>query len=88
MFFKPSEKLSVGISYRSKIDAQVKDGDVTFRNLSATVAPRFQATKFAATLPLPPVDQRPDRRGRDDGAPLRVVQFQAIGSRAKAAQGH
>jgi long-chain fatty acid transport protein len=53
ILFKPSEKLSVGISYRSKIDAQVKDGDVTFRNLSATAAPRFQATKFAATLPLP-----------------------------------
>lgn len=53
VFFKPSEKLSVGISYRSKIDAQVKEGDVTYKNLSATATPGSQATKFAATLPLP-----------------------------------
>ena len=52
IFFKPSEKLSVGINYRSKIDAQVKDGDVTFTNIPATFQPRFQATKFSATLPL------------------------------------
>ncbi|UOQ73627.1 OmpP1/FadL family transporter [Hymenobacter cellulosilyticus] len=53
IFFKPSTKLTLGISYRSKIDAQVEDGDVTFTNISPTFAPRFQATKFAATLPLP-----------------------------------
>jgi long-chain fatty acid transport protein len=53
IFFKPSDKLSVGISYRSKIDAQVKDGDVTFTNVSPTFASRFEATKFGATLPLP-----------------------------------
>lgn len=53
VFFKPSDKLSVGISYRSKIDAQVKDGDVTFTNVSPSFASRFEATKFGATLPLP-----------------------------------
>jgi long-chain fatty acid transport protein len=53
VFFKPSDKLSVGISHRSKIDAVVEDGDVTFRGLSATATPNFQATKFKATLPLP-----------------------------------
>ncbi|SHI35390.1 long-chain fatty acid transport protein [Hymenobacter daecheongensis DSM 21074] len=53
VFFKPSEKLSLGISYRSKIDAQVEDGDVTFTGLSNTAAASFQATKFNATLPLP-----------------------------------
>lgn len=52
IFFKPSEKLSVGISYRSKIDARVKDGDVTFSGLSPAFAPDFKATKFSATLPL------------------------------------
>ena len=53
VFFKPSDKLSIGINYRSKIDAQVKDGDVTFSGInSAVFQPRFQATKFAATLPL------------------------------------
>ncbi|MDU0370787.1 OmpP1/FadL family transporter [Hymenobacter endophyticus] len=53
VFFKPSEKLSIGVSYRSKIDAQVKGGDVKFTNLSGTAAPNFQATEFDATLPLP-----------------------------------
>lgn len=53
IFFKPSDKLSVGISYRSKIDAQVKGGDVTFSNVSPSFASRFEATKFDATLPLP-----------------------------------
>ncbi|TGE19683.1 OmpP1/FadL family transporter [Hymenobacter elongatus] len=53
VFFKPSSMLSVGISYRSKIDAVVNDGDVTFTNLSNTATPAFQATKFKATLPLP-----------------------------------
>ncbi|MET4107424.1 outer membrane protein transport protein [Hymenobacter sp. UYP22] len=53
VFFKPSEKLSIGVSYRSKIDAKVKGGDVKFTNLSGTAAPNFQATEFGATLPLP-----------------------------------
>ncbi|HEX8351146.1 MAG TPA: outer membrane protein transport protein [Hymenobacter sp.] len=53
VFFKPSDKLSLGISYRSKIDAQVKDGDVTFSNVSPSFTSRFEATKFSATLPLP-----------------------------------
>ncbi|MBO0358305.1 outer membrane protein transport protein [Hymenobacter sp. BT186] len=53
IFFKPSEKLSVGISHRSKIDAQVKGGDVTFSNISSSFASRFEATKFDASLPLP-----------------------------------
>ncbi|AHJ95818.1 OmpP1/FadL family transporter [Hymenobacter swuensis] len=52
IFFKPSDKLSVGINYRSKIDAQVKDGDVTFSGIPASFSSRFQATRFSATLPL------------------------------------
>ena len=52
IFFKPSDKLSVGINYRSKIDAEVEDGDVTFTNISPTFAARFPNTKFSATLPL------------------------------------
>lgn len=52
IFFKPSDKLSVGINYRSKIDAEVKDGDVTYRNVPAGFLSRFEATKFSATLPL------------------------------------
>ncbi|MBW3130069.1 OmpP1/FadL family transporter [Hymenobacter profundi] len=54
IYYKPSDKLSIGISHRSKIDAVVdKDGDVTFTNIPESFRSRFQATKFGATLPLP-----------------------------------
>ncbi|MDO7873249.1 outer membrane protein transport protein [Hymenobacter sp. ASUV-10] len=61
IFFKPSDKLSVGVSYRSKIDAKAKGGDVTVTGLpdpnttitGALLAPRFVGNKFDATLPLP-----------------------------------
>jgi long-chain fatty acid transport protein len=52
IFFKPSDKVSFGVNYRSKIDAQVKNGDVTFTGIPASFAGRFEATKFGATLPL------------------------------------
>ncbi|SFG71215.1 OmpP1/FadL family transporter [Pontibacter chinhatensis] len=52
IYFKPSEKLSLGINYRSRVDVDVEEGDATF-----TVAPslksRFPDTKFGASLPLP-----------------------------------
>ncbi|QIL76716.1 OmpP1/FadL family transporter [Hymenobacter sp. HDW8] len=54
VFFKPSEKFSLGINYRSKIDAEVKGGDVTFTGVdpNSVLAARFPNTKFDATLPL------------------------------------
>ncbi len=62
IFFKPSDKLSVGVSYRSKIDAKVENGDLTLSGLpaagspsAALINPRFTADKFSATLPLPAV---------------------------------
>ena len=60
VFFKPSDKLSVGVSYRSQIDATVESGDVSYSNLAtgnsaATVNRGFTATNFTATLPLPAV---------------------------------
>lgn len=55
MMFKPSDKLSVGISYRSAVNAHVGDGDVTLTNLPASAAGSFTATKFDVTLPLPDV---------------------------------
>ena len=60
VFFKPSDKLSAGISYRSRINAQVDNGTVTFSGLAAgasanTVNRSFTATNFAASLPLPAV---------------------------------
>ena len=47
VMFKPSDKLSVGISYRSAIDATVSGGDVTLTNV-----PTSAAANFTATLPL------------------------------------
>jgi len=53
IFFKPSDKLSVGVSYRSKIDAKVEGGDVTVVNPTPALQSRFVGNKFDATLPLP-----------------------------------
>ncbi|WP_046244336.1 OmpP1/FadL family transporter [Hymenobacter terrenus] len=53
IFFKPSDKLSLGISYRSKINAKVEDGDVTVVNPTPALQSRFVGNKFDASLPLP-----------------------------------
>lgn len=60
IFFRPSDKLGVGVSYRSKIDATVASGDVSYSGLptgasAALVNRQFTATQFTATLPLPAV---------------------------------
>jgi len=62
IFFKPSDKLSVGVSYRSKIDATVDNGSITYSGLpaagsgsAALINRQFTATNFTATLPLPAV---------------------------------
>ena len=65
IMFKPSDKLSVGISYRSKVNATVEEGTVTVKGLpnatagsasysaSRRINPGFTASNFAATLPIP-----------------------------------
>jgi long-chain fatty acid transport protein len=53
IYYKPSEKLGIGISYRSKVNATVSGGDVTYSNLPAAVGSNFTATNFDVTLPLP-----------------------------------
>ena len=53
VYFQPSEKLSIGLNYRSKVDAEVEDGDAMFYNIPAAAASQFEADKFGATLPLP-----------------------------------
>jgi len=53
ILFKPSDKLSVGVSYRSQVDAKIKSGDVRLRDVIAATGSNFTATNFAATLPLP-----------------------------------
>jgi long-chain fatty acid transport protein len=53
IFYKASDKLSLGVSYRSKIDAKVEGGDVTVTNPTPALQSRFVGNKFDATLPLP-----------------------------------
>ena len=51
-----TEELSIGVSYRSKVDMKVSGGDATIRTSSALLGSTFPAsgaTKFDATLPLP-----------------------------------
>jgi long-chain fatty acid transport protein len=55
VMFKPSDKLSVGISYRSAVNAHISEGDVKLTGVPASAASNFTATKFEATLPLPDV---------------------------------
>lgn len=52
IFFQPSEKFSVGLNYRSKVDMKVEGGDATF-TVPGSLASRFPATTFDASLPLP-----------------------------------
>ena len=60
IFFKPTDKLSAGISYRSRINAEVENGSVSYTGLpggaSAGIINRsFTANSFSASLPLPAV---------------------------------
>ncbi|KAA9340168.1 OmpP1/FadL family transporter [Adhaeribacter soli] len=52
IFFQPTEKLSVGVTYRSKVEMEVEGGDVT-NKVAPSLANRFPNTEFDATLPLP-----------------------------------
>lgn len=51
---KASDKLNFGITYRSRVDMHVEEGDATF-TVPGSVASNFQNTKFDATLPCPEV---------------------------------
>lgn len=54
IFFQPTEKFSVGINYRSKVDIEVEDGEVTFSNVPAAAKGNFpDGTTFSAGLPMP-----------------------------------
>jgi long-chain fatty acid transport protein len=54
LYVQATDKLSLGLSYRSKVEMEVKDGDANFTTPSAApIASRFPDTKFDALLPLP-----------------------------------
>ena len=53
LMYKPTEKITIGLDYRSKVDMNLKDGDVTM-SVPASLSTNFPATnKVDATLPLP-----------------------------------
>ncbi len=53
MYFKPNDKFSFGIDYRSKIIMKMKDGDATFTVPSALSSNLPKDNKFDAELPMP-----------------------------------
>jgi long-chain fatty acid transport protein len=53
IFYKPSEKLSIGASYRSRIIMEMEGGDATFTVPSALSASVPAENKFDASLPMP-----------------------------------
>ncbi len=53
VYFMPTDKLTLGFNYRSKVDAKVEGGDAIFHNIPAAAMGQFQADKFDAKLPLP-----------------------------------
>ncbi len=50
IYFQPVEKFSVGLTYHSRVDAKVTNGDATF-NVPASISPNFP-NKFSSTIPL------------------------------------
>lgn len=54
LYFKPVEKLALGITYRSQVNMNVKSGDATF-TVPAALDSNFPDGKFSAELPLPQV---------------------------------
>ena len=61
VFIKPSDEFSIGLNYRSKIDAVVDGGDATFSGFSSTDLTNVSGIlgavpdKFNAEIPLPAV---------------------------------
>jgi long-chain fatty acid transport protein len=54
VFFKPIEKLNIGLTYRSKVEMSVNDGEATF-TVPAALLLNFPSGKFKSKLPLPSV---------------------------------
>ena len=54
LYFKATEKLSIGIDYRSQVDAKVNRGKANF-NVPKSVEPYFPSSPFSTKLKLPKV---------------------------------
>ena len=52
--YRATEKLNIGVDYRSKIDMKVENGDTKFTEIPSSLQPYFPSSgNFDATLPLP-----------------------------------
>ncbi|WP_430400045.1 OmpP1/FadL family transporter [Flavobacterium sp.] len=51
--FNPTDKLRLGVNYRSEIIMEARDGDATFSDVPAYAAGTLTNTTFNADLPLP-----------------------------------
>ena len=54
VYYKPTSKLSIGLTYRSKVNMSVKNGQASF-NVPASVKDNFPDGSFTASLPLPSI---------------------------------
>jgi long-chain fatty acid transport protein len=54
IYFQPTEKLSIGLTYRSKVQMAVNDGQASF-SVPSALADSFPSGKFKSKLPLPSV---------------------------------
>ena len=54
ILYKPVEKLSIGLSYRSQVNMKVNKGTATF-NVPPSLASSFPSGNFSSSLPLPQV---------------------------------
>ena len=54
IYFKASEKLSIGIDYRSQVNVKLKGGEAVF-TVPAALIDKFPATSFSTELRLPQV---------------------------------
>ena len=55
LFYSPSERLDIGLSYRSKVDMNIEDGTAEFVVPSSMATLFPDGNTFSATLPLPSV---------------------------------
>ena len=53
MMFNPSEKVRLGLNYRSEIIMEARNGDATFNDVPTIAQGTFSNTRFNADLPLP-----------------------------------
>ncbi|MFD0863657.1 OmpP1/FadL family transporter [Sungkyunkwania multivorans] len=53
VMFRPSEKVTLGINYRSEIIMEVTDGKADFENIPSNLESTFADGTFSAELPLP-----------------------------------